>query len=48
MKNKILILIILSSLLSCDFICPPEEDKLKNDTSDSTTVKAVQIKDVRK
>lgn len=43
MKNKFLILILFSSLFSCDFICPPEKNKPEDKSSDSTQVKVVQI-----
>lgn len=48
MKTKFLILILLSSLFSCDLICPPEKDNIEDKTSsDSTDVNVIQIDDQR-
>lgn len=48
MKTKFLILILFSSLFSCDFICPPEMDKSEDkSSSDTTGFNIIQIDDQR-
>lgn len=44
MKKYFIILLLLASLTSCDFICPDTEEDEKEDKSNDSTAANVQIK----